>query len=208
MSNSHAMVIGVTGGIGSGKTAATDAFATLGITVVDADLVAREVVQAGQPALAAIAAHFGQDILLPDGNLDRKALREVIFRDPAAKQWLEALLHPLIRQEIVSRLHHSDSPYTLLSSPLLLETDQQALCSRVLVIDAPESLQLSRTMARDNSSAETTKAIMASQLGREQRLARADDVIVNDGDLIALRNAVQAMHNTYLDLSKRIDPYE
>lgn len=200
MSEHQPLIIGITGGIGSGKTAATDAFATLGIDVVDADLVARDVVQQGQPALAAIADHFGQHILMPDGSLDRKALREIIFRDPAAKQWLEALLHPLIRQEIVSRLQHSGSPYTLLSSPLLLETDQQTLCRRVLVIDAPESLQLTRTMSRDNSSADTIKAIMASQLGRQQRLAQADDVIVNDGDLTTLHDAVLTMHKTYLDL--------
>lgn len=201
MSQRQPLVIGITGGIGSGKTAASNAFMALGITVVDADLVAREVVLPGQPALAAISEHFGQHILLPDGNLDRKALREIIFRDPTAKQWLEALLHPLIRQEIVSRLRHSDSPYTLLSSPLLLETDQQTLCNRVLVIDAPESLQLARAIARDSSSADTIKAIMASQLERQQRLAKADDVIINDGDLIALHEAVQAMHKTYLELT-------
>lgn len=202
MSAPDPMVIGITGGIGSGKTAATDAFATLGITVVDADLVSRDVVQPGQPALTAIAGHFGSHILLPDGNLDRKALREIIFREPAAKQWLEALLHPLIRQEIISRLQQGNSAYTLLSSPLLLETDQQTLCSRVLVIDAPETLQLERTLARDNSSADTIKAIMASQFSRQQRLDRADDVIVNDGDLAALHKAVQALHKTYLELSK------
>lgn len=201
MSQRQPLVIGITGGIGSGKTAASNAFMALGITVVDADLVAREVVLPGQPALAAISEHFGQHILLPDGNLDRKALREIIFRDPTAKQWLEALLHPLIRQEIVSRLRHSDSPYTLLSSPLLLETDQQTLCNRVLVIDAPESLQLARAIARDSSSADTIKAIMASQLERQQRLAKADDVIINDGDLITLHEAVQAMHKTYLELT-------
>jgi dephospho-CoA kinase len=201
VSGHQALVIGITGGIGSGKTAATDAFAALGITVVDADLVARDVVKPGQPALSAIATHFGDHILLADGNLDRKALREIIFRQPVAKQWLEALLHPLIREEIKSQLRHSGSAYTLLSSPLLLETDQQTLCHRVLVIDAPESLQLSRTMTRDSSSAETIKAIMASQMGRQQRLAKADDIIVNDGDLSALHDAVQAMHETYLELS-------
>lgn len=208
MSDPQPLIIGVTGGIGSGKTAATDAFAALGITVVDADLVAREVVQPGQPALAAIAAHFGHQILLCDGTLDRKALRETIFRDPAAKQWLEGLLHPLIRQQIQLHLQHSNSPYTLLSSPLLLETDQQTLCQRVLVIDAPETLQLARSMARDNSTADTIRAIMASQLDRQQRLAKADDVIVNDGDLISLHHAVERMHQTYLDLSKRTAPYE
>jgi dephospho-CoA kinase len=202
MNTTQATVIGITGGIGSGKTAATDAFAALGITIVDADLVSRQVVQPGQPALAAIARHFGQSALQADGSLDRRALREIIFRDPAAKQWLEALLHPLIRQEIVTQLQQSSSPYTLLSSPLLLETDQQTLCSRVLIIDAPEALQLERTMTRDNNSVDTVKAIMASQFSRQQRLDHADDIIVNDGDLTALLSAVHAMHETYLELSK------
>lgn len=202
MSITQPMVIGITGGIGSGKTAATNAFAAQGINIVDADLVSRDVVQPGQPALTAIAEHFGSDILLPDGHLDRKALREIIFREPAEKRWLEALLHPLMRQEIISRLQRSNSAYTLLSSPLLLETDQQTLCRRVLVIDAPEELQLSRTLARDNSNTDTIKAIMASQFSRQQRLDKADDVIVNDGDLAALHQAVQTLHNTYLELSK------
>ncbi|MEX2334423.1 MAG: dephospho-CoA kinase [Pseudohongiella sp.] len=202
MSNHRPTVVGITGGIGSGKTAATDAFAALGITVVDADLVSRDVVRPGTPALTEIARHLGKEFLLADGNLDRRALRELIFRDPATKKWLEALLHPLIRQEIVMQLQHSKSPYTLLSSPLLLETDQQTLCNRVLVIDAPESLQLERTMARDNSSADTIKAIMASQFNRQQRLDKADDIIVNDGDLTALQSAVQTLHKTYLEISR------
>ncbi|OFE11131.1 dephospho-CoA kinase [Pseudohongiella acticola] len=202
MGSLQSTVIGITGGIGSGKTAATDAFAALGIGIVDADLVSRLVVQPGKPALTTIAEHFGQDVLLADGNLDRRALRELIFRDPAAKRWLEALLHPLIRQEIMDQLQQSESSYTLLSSPLLLETDQQTLCSRVLVIDAPEALQLERALARDNSSVDTIKAIMASQFSRQQRLDHADDIIVNDGDLTTLHNAVHAMHETYLELSK------
>lgn len=202
MSEHRPLIIGITGGIGSGKTAATDAFAALGITVVDADLVSRQVVQPGKPALNAIATHFGNDILLDDGSLNRNALRELIFHEPASKQWLEKLLHPLIRQEIVTQLQRSESAYTLLSSPLLLETDQQTLCNRVLVIDAPEALQLERTLARDNSSADTIKAIMASQFSRQQRLDRANDVIVNDGDLAALHEAVHVLHKTYLDLSK------
>lgn len=202
MSEYQPLIIGITGGIGSGKTAATDTFAAVGITVVDADLVSRQVVQPGKPALNAIAGHFGNDILLDDGNLNRNALRELIFREPASKQWLEKLLHPLIRQEIVTQLQRSESAYTLLSSPLLLETDQQTLCHRVLVIDAPEALQLERTLARDNSSTDTIKAIMASQFSRQQRLDKADDVIVNDGDLAALHDAVHVLHKTYLDLSK------
>lgn len=198
-------VIGVTGGIGSGKTAATDAFIALGIDVVDADLMSREVVKPGRPALAAIAEHFGQDILQGDGWLDRKALREVIFHDAIAKKWLESLLHPLIRQEIITRLQRSESPYTLLSSPLLLETDQHRLCNRVLLIDAPEALQLQRTLERDHSSADTVRAIMASQLSRQQRLDMADDVIVNDTDLASLHNAVRTMHQKYLELSTQVN---
>jgi dephospho-CoA kinase len=202
MNNQKPLVIGITGGIGSGKTAATDAFVSLGITVVDADVVSREAVLPGKPALAEIIRHFGDNILLADSRLDRRALRELIFREPAEKKWLEALLHPLIRQEIITQLKQSESAYTLLSSPLLLETDQQTLCSRILVIDAPESLQLERTIARDNSSADTIKAIMASQFSRQQRLDKADDVIVNDIDVMSLQNAVQTLHETYLELSR------
>lgn len=198
-------VIGVTGGIGSGKTAATDAFIALGINVVDADLMSREVVKPGKPALAAIAEHFGQNILQADGWLDRKALREVIFHDASEKKWLESLLHPLIRQEIITRLQSSESPYTLLSSPLLLETDQHKLCNRVLLIDAPEALQLQRTLERDHSSADTVRAIMASQFSRQQRLDMADDVIVNDTDLASLHNAVLTMHEKYLELSTQVN---
>ena len=202
MGNPEPLVIGITGGIGSGKTAATDAFIALGMTVVDADVVAREVVVPGKPALAEIVRHFGDTALLADGSLDRKALRELIFREPAEKKWLEALLHPLIRQQIIIQLKQSRSAYTLLSSPLLLETDQQTLCRRILVIDAPEALQLERTIARDNSDVETIKAIMASQFSRQQRLDKADDVIVNDIDVMSLHNAVQTLHETYLELSR------
>lgn len=196
------LIIGVTGGIGSGKTAATDMFAALGITVVDADLMSRRVVEPGRPALTQIAAHFGPRILLPDGSLDRRALRQIIFQDTTAKTWLEQLLHPLIRAEIIKALQDSTSPYTILASPLLLETDQQQLCSRVLVIDAPESLQISRTVSRDNTSDDGVKAIMGTQLSRAARLARADDVIVNDKDLPALQTAVRVQHQHYMDLLK------
>jgi dephospho-CoA kinase len=194
------LIIGVTGGIGSGKTAATDLFAELGITVVDADQMSREVVKPGTAALEAIAAHFGTEILLADGSLDRRRLREVIFNDTAAKTWLESLLHPRIRDEIITRLNNSQSTYTILASPLLFETNQHELCSRVLVIDAPESMQLSRTISRDGSDSEVVQAIMASQLSRTERLSKADDVIVNDQDLQALQQAVKSLHQKYLDI--------
>lgn len=195
-----AAIVGITGGIGSGKTAATDRFMQLGVEVVDADLMSREVVKPGMPALAAIAEHFGADaVLLPDGSLDRRALRQRIFSDAAAKHWLEVLLHPLIREEILQRLSRCQPPYCLLSSPLLLETDQHTLCDRVLLIDAPEALQLSRTQIRDQTSEDAVRTIMSNQLSREQRRAAADDIIVNDADLSALHAAVDRQHQRYLE---------
>lgn len=200
MTSTHAAIVGITGGIGSGKTAATDRFIKLGVDVVDADLMSREVVKPGTRALIAIADHYGAErVLLPDGSLNRRALREIVFADASQKKWLENLLHPLIREEIVQRLQRCKPPYCLLSSPLLLETDQHKLCDRVLLIDAPETLQLSRTSARDNTSEDAVKTIMASQFSREQRLAAADDIIVNDADLAALYTAVDRQHQLYLE---------
>ncbi len=195
------LIIGLTGGIGSGKSAATQIFQALGIDVVDADLMARTVVEPGSPALQSIAEHFGQQILKPDGSLDRAALRQRIFAAPAERQWLENLLHPLIRKEIVQRLHKADSAYAILSSPLLLETGQDALTDRVLLIDAPEARQIERTCQRDGTSPEDVTAIMATQWTRSQRQERADDVILNDGDLHQLELKVRAMHQTYIALS-------
>ena len=191
------LVIGVTGGIGSGKSAATAFFAEAGIVVVDADVVAREVVEPGTPALTEIGKHFGSDTLQADGSLDRKALRAIIFSNPIEKQWLESLLHPLIRAEIERQLQDSTSPYTILSSPLLLETNQNEMVDRVLVIDAPEQQQISRTSARDDTNIEAVQAIMATQLSRQQRLQKADDVIVNDSDLDSLKSNVMELHKKY-----------
>lgn len=194
-------VIGLTGGIGSGKTAVSDYFAQLGITVVDADVAARVVVEKGRPALTQIAEHFGSHILQPDGTLDRAQLRAEVFKDPAERQWLEGLLHPLIRQEIKDGLHNATSPYALLVSPLLVESGQSKLTQRVLVVDVPKELQLQRTINRDNNSPEQVKAIMAAQASRQQRLASADDVIVNDGTLEQLHQQVDALHVKYLALA-------
>jgi dephospho-CoA kinase len=196
------LVVGVTGGIGSGKTAATDRFQTHDITVVDADLASRVVVEPGRPALQAIAEHFGSHLITEDGNLDRRALREVVFADPAQRKWLEALTHPLIAQEIVSQIQTSQSPYTILASPLLLETSQHNMVNRVLVIDVPEELQVQRTIERDTTSAEGVKAIIAAQMPRQQRLAKADDIITNDNDLAHLHHAVDSIHQTYLELAQ------
>lgn len=201
MNRNTAAVVGITGGIGSGKTAATDRFASHGVDVIDADIMSREVVKPGRPALAQISARFGAEhILLADGSLNRRALRDIIFADKTQKSWLENLLHPLIREEIVQALKRSNPPYCLLVSPLLLETDQHKMCDRILLIDAPESLQLSRTQQRDQTTETAVKAIMSSQLGREQRRAAADDIIVNDADLSALYAAVDRQHQIYLEL--------
>lgn len=197
------LVIGVTGGIGSGKTAATDHFKALGITVVDADLASRVVVEPGRPALQAIAEHFGAGVIAEDGTLNRRALREIVFANPDERIWLERLTHPLIAQEILQQIQASQSPYTILASPLLLESSQSRLAQRVLVIDVPEELQIARTTSRDNTNAEGVKAIIAAQMKRQDRLAKADDIIVNDKSLAELYAAVEALHQKYLEMAKQ-----
>lgn len=191
-------ILGVTGGIGSGKTAATDYFQTLGIVVVDADVVAREVVQPGQSALAAIVQHFGQDALAADGSLDRRKLREIVFADVSQRQALEAITHPAIHAELIRQLHVASSPYAILATPLLWETGQAKLVQHSLVIDVPEALQLQRASLRDGNSEAQIKAIMAAQLSREQRLAKADDVISNTGSLNDLYAEINRLHPLYL----------
>jgi dephospho-CoA kinase len=195
-------VLGVTGGIGSGKTAATDAFQELGIEVVDADLAARVVVEPGRPALDEIEKRFGTDILLEDGNLDRAALRKIIFERPEERKWLESLTHPLIRDEIINGLRSATSPYVILSSPLLIESGQYHLVNHILVIDVPETLQVARTCLRDNNPEEQVKSIIAAQINRQDRLLKANDVIVNDQDLSYLKNEVAKLHEKYLGLAK------
>ena len=195
-----AWTLGLTGGIGSGKSAAAEHFAQLGITCVDADQAARWVVEPGRPALAEIAGHFSSVVLRPDGSLDRAALRAAIFADPAERRWLEALLHPLIRQEILAALARAATPYAILVSPLLFESGQRALVRRGLVIDAPEALQLERAMRRDGVDETQVRAILAAQLPRTERLAKADDVICNDGDLAQLHTEVERLHSFYLTL--------
>jgi dephospho-CoA kinase len=194
-------VVGVTGGIGSGKTAATNHFQTLGIDIVDADLASRVVVEPGTKALQDIAEHFGPQILEADGTLDRAALRRIIFEQPPAKQWLEQLLHPLIGQEIQRQLQSAASPYAILVSPLLVEAGQNHFCNRILVVDVPEDVQLHRTVTRDNNEPEQVRRIIASQASRKQRLEQADDVIENTGSLEQLHAAVARMHDRYLQLA-------
>ncbi|WP_373097565.1 dephospho-CoA kinase [Zhongshania sp.] len=194
-------IVGLTGGIGSGKTAASDRFANLGIGIVDADVISREVVELGSPALQKIAAHFGDSHLLGDGQLNRAALRQTIFADPAAKQWLESLLHPLIASETLRQLQSIESAYALFVSPLLVESQQKAMCDRLIVVDVPESLQLSRTMARDYNEQAQVERIIASQATRQTRLDAASDVIDNTLGLPQLDLRVSELHQQFLKLA-------
>ena len=190
--------VGITGGIGSGKTAVTDRFEQHGITVVDADKAARVIVEPGRPALEAIAGHFGEQILLPDGGLDRAALRALVFANDSERQWLEALTHPLIGEEIQAQLAAASSPYVILSSPLLLETSQGSLADLIVVVDVPEEVQLARTVARDDNDEDQVKRIMAAQMARTDRLARADIVIDNSRSLTELDELVEELHGEFL----------
>ena len=191
-------VVGITGGIGSGKSAVTDYLEIKGITVVDADKVARVVVEPGTSGLAAITEHFGRDIILPNGTLDRAALRKIVFDNPDEREVLEGITHPRIREEIARQLSDASSPYVVLASPLLLESGQSSFADYVVVVDVPESVQLSRTMTRDDNSEQLVKSIMAVQLDRETRLARADTSISNEGTLEELHTRVDALHTDLL----------
>ena len=200
-------VVAITGGIGSGKTTVANQFAALGIEVVDADLIAREVVEPGTPALAAIASHFGPGILDEQGRLDRRALRERIFSDPAAKSWLNALLHPIIRSEMLRQCAAANSPYCLLVVPLLVENRLTELADRVLVIDVDKATQVERTCRRDGVSREQAQAILASQASRSERLAMADDVLDNQsGTTETIRERILALHETYLAFASQQAP--
>lgn len=195
-------VVGITGGIGSGKSLVAELFGKLGIAVIDADQAARWVVAKDSPALVTIIEHFGPHLLLADGHLDRRALRQIIFDNTADRLWLEKLLHPLIRKQICDFLQRAQSPYAMLVSPLLLETNQHQLTQRILVIDSPEKLQIERSIQRDNSSEQQIRAIMQTQLSRAERLSRADDVIINDKHIEHLEQQVKLLHQHYLTLCK------
>ncbi|AMD00652.1 dephospho-CoA kinase [Halomonas chromatireducens] len=203
------MIIGVTGGIASGKSTVARAFAALGVPWVDADDVAREVVEPGEPALAEIAERYsrkeGSRVLQEDGRLDRRALREIVFADPAERKWLESVTHPRIRQRLVAhleRLQAEGAPYVLLVSPLLFESGQSEMADRCLVIDVPESLQIARTAARDDVDENQARAIVAAQMPRAERLARADDVIDNGGDEARLKAQVAELDRKYRELAR------
>lgn len=197
------LIIGITGGIGSGKSAASDYLARQGITVVDADRVSRRVVEPGQPALEQIRAHFGDRVIQADGTLDRRALRELVFDDPEQRRVLESITHPAILEEMRRQLADSRSPYTVLVSPLLLETDQYRMVDRVLLVDVPESVQVERTARRDEVPGDQVRRIMAAQMDREDRRRRADDIVTNDGTLEDLHRQLDELHRHYLEMANQ-----
>lgn len=199
--------VALTGGIASGKSAVADRFAALGVDLIDADLVARELVAPGQPALAELAAAFGTGILLPDGQLDRRGMRERVFADAGARRQLEGILHPRIREELRRRAGRVARAYGMLVVPLLVESGPHyAWVDRVLVVDVPRALQLGRLTERDGIDVALANAMLDAQASREQRLALADDVIDNSGSLADLDDAVAALHARYLALARQPTP--
>jgi dephospho-CoA kinase len=199
----RAFIVGLTGGIGSGKSAAADEFARLGATVVDTDAIAHELTRAGGSAIAAIREQFGPEYVDPSGAMDRARVRALVFRDETARRRLEALLHPLIRAESERRIAAAASAYVVLVVPLLIESEgYRQRVSRVLVIDCPEEAQLERVQRRSGLTAEAVRAIMRSQVPRAVRLAAADDVIDNSGAVSALQHQVSELHRKYLELAQ------
>lgn len=200
-------VVGLTGGIGSGKSTIADYFAELGVPIIDADIVARQVVEKGSPLLNEIIQHFGENFLTEQGELDRVKLREKVFTSPTEKTWLNNLLHPAIRSEMLRQLATADYPYALWVVPLLIENRLNTYCDRILVIDVAETIQLERASRRDKSREETIKQIMAAQVSRDVRLSYADEVIENNLPLSEnaqhLKAQVQTLHHTYLTLAER-----
>ncbi len=194
-------VVGLTGGIGSGKTTVANLFAAEGITLVDADIVAREVVAKDSKGLKAIVEHFGTEMLTPEGELDRAKLRERIFNQSAEREWLNQLLHPMIRQEMLEQVKNATSPYVIMVVPLLFENGLDRLVNRTLVVDISPELQISRTVIRDQVDATKVNNIINSQCSRSEKLARADDIIDNQGEISALKREVLALHQRYLQLS-------
>ena len=195
--------IGLTGGIASGKSTVTQRFGELGVPVIDADVASRSVVEPGKPGLAQVVARFGTGVLDADGQLDRSALRNLIFKDSSLRQALDAILHPLIRVEMEREATQSEGPYVVMAIPLLIEGGSAGKrMDRVLVVDADETLQIQRLQARDGSSVEQARAILASQASRAARLAAADDVLLNTGTVAELRQSVDRLHEQYLQLAQ------
>ncbi len=194
--------VGLTGGIGTGKTAVSAHFRSLGVPVIDADELARSVVAVGSEGLNAVATVFGNDIINPDGNINRSALRKIVFSNPEKKRQLEDILHPRIRLEIQNQLNQIDAAYVILSIPLLTENHKHYHLDRILVVDVPVELQIMRAAERDNQSPEEIQDIINAQAPRESRLAMADDVIDNTGNIEELKTYVSQLHKKYMKLAK------
>lgn len=196
------LVVGLTGGVGSGKTTAAMRFAVLGAGVVDTDAISHQLTAPGGGAIAAIRQNFSESFITEEGALNRKLMRRLVFHDSNARRKLEAILHPMIRTEAARRVGLLSTPYTIIVVPLLLETRSYlGIIQRVLVVDCSECAQIARAAARPGMDEKTVRAIMATQLSREERLAQADDVVVNDADLSHLEREVDAMHGKYLVLA-------
>ena len=196
------LIIGLTGGIGSGKSVASDKFKSLGVAVVDADVASRTVVEPGKPALKEIQDHFGSGIITAEGKLDRNKLREIIATDAEERKWLESVLHPKIGEQITKEISESTSVYTLFVAPLLLETNSQEMCSRVVVVDVPKDVQIQRTAKRDKVSPNQVEQMVAAQMEREKRLEKADDVLLNSGTIEDLEKQVEELHKKYIQMAE------
>lgn len=194
--------VGLTGGIASGKTTAADTLASLGAALIDTDVIAREVVEPGQPALTEIRDAFGDEVFAADGRLDRRELRKRIFDDDGARQRLEAILHPRIRSETLRQASAAEGPYQVIVVPLLTTSELAAAMDRILVIDCDEATQIERLLARDAETEAQARRILAAQASREERLAIADDVVTNDGSLEELVAKLRQLHKRYLELAK------
>lgn len=198
-------IVGLTGGIASGKSTVAERFTRLGIPVIDADALARDVVEPGQPALDQLIQTFGTDMLTPDGRLDRERLREHVFANPEQRRALDRIMHPAIGRAMQQALQAAQGPYVILMVPLLVETGQHRLVNRVLVVDVPESVQVRRLMGRDSCDETQAKAILGAQASRDQRLAAAHDIINNEGEPAILDAAVDSLHRAYLEMAT--DPH-
>jgi dephospho-CoA kinase len=194
------IIVGLTGGVGAGKSIVAKLFSELGVPIIDADIIARELTKPNMPPYTDIVKHFGSSILLPDETIDRSRLRHIIFTDTKQRLWLENLLHPLIRKEMEDQIKNISSPYCILVIPLLFEVEFYSVINRTLVIDAPYELQISRVMARDRVPQSHVETIINTQADRQSRLARAHDVITNDGDINALLPQVKMLHEKYTQL--------
>ena len=201
-------IVALSGGIASGKSTIAHLFAQLGVPIIDADIIARQVVEVGTPALEQITKHFSQEILLENGELDRSQLREIIFNNDHERLWLNNLLHPIIAQETQKQFAQQTKPYVIWVVPLLIENNLHQLADRVLMIDIPEALQLERLINRDRISESLAKKMIATQVCLTDRLAFADDIIVNDGDLVSLKIQVDNLHKQYLHNLKVKNSYE